>query len=111
MFALNPLEPREPARIDAEDVTIKEDEGVQRLGLGARRNPTISRQMIKVSLKLGAAELARVAFAMEQDVLAGPESVTRCRPRAVVAPLAGKPHLIEQSGLGGRKGRKGGYTP
>ena len=82
---------------------VEKDERIERLRLGAGRDPLNPGQMIQKRGERLRTKFARVTFAMEQNIALGPEDVALGGTRTVVTTFAGKTYLVEQTGRRGRR--------
>ena len=74
---------------------VEKDEGIQCLGLGRSSDFAADRQMIEKRLHVGCSQIPRVAFAVEENVLPDPITITFLGARAEMATTADGRKQIE----------------
>jgi hypothetical protein len=102
-FATYPDKSVQPTGFLVQDITIQENQRVQRLGLSAGRDAPLDRQIVQKCLDLFLPKIIRMAFVMEKYVLAGPVNIACRRAWAVVPALAGNSNPIKETRRFGRR--------
>ena len=89
----------QPRQLDTEDFAIEEQERVERLILGGRRDSLTHRERRQERRDLRGAHFGGMALAVEEDVALGPVDIGLLGPTAVVACANGVADAIEELGL------------
>lgn len=103
LLAFHALELVEPSGLGTQYMPVEKDECIECLRLRTGRDPLDHGQMIQKLGECFRPKLARVAFAMEQNIAPGPEDIGLGGTRTAVTTFAGKTYLAEQTGRRGRR--------
>jgi hypothetical protein len=88
---------KEPAQLDLQHLAIKENTGIERLILRARRDACVDRKVGQELLDLGRPHGAWMALVMKEDEAAGPVDVAFLGVTRVMPHAENEPQLIEQA--------------